>query len=137
MAARPERERVGRDNSFHALWPGPLALAVPGWLWLVVLYFALVFGLAWMLAPDTRLILWVGALGPGVIGLIDLVRRLRTDHYEWRHPQAGLVVTRAGLVDRLTFRECGWYLPVLVLPVPLWLLGLGLSATFLRTWLLL
>lgn len=137
MAARPERERVGRDNSFHALWPGPLALAVPGWIWLVVLYFALVFGLAWMLAPDTRLILWVGALGPGVIGLIDLVRRLRTDCYEWRHPQAGLVTTQAGIVDRLTFRECGWYLPVLVLPVPLWLLGLGLSATFLRTWRLL
>lgn len=137
MAARPERERIGRDDSFHALWPGPLALAVPGWIWLVVLYFAAVFGLAWTQQPDTRLILWVGALGPGVIGLIDLVRRLRTDRYEWRHPQAGPVVTQAGIVDRLTFRECGWYLPLVVLPVPLWLLGLGLSATFLRTWRLL
>ena len=137
MAARPERKRIGRDDSFHALWPGPLSLAVPGWIWLVVLYFAVVFGLAWAQEPDYTATLWTGALGPGVIGLTDLARRLRTDRYEWRHPQAGMVVTQAGIVDRLTFRECGWYLPVLVLPVALWLLGVGLSATFLRTWRLL
>lgn len=137
MAANGSRRRVGRDTSFLALWPGPLTLAVPTWIVLVVAYFAVVLGLGWGLRPDFTVATWAGAVGPGIIGLIDLVRRLRIGHYEWQHPHAGVVVSKASVIDRLTFRECGWYLPIIVLPLPLWLAGLGLSAAFLRSWRLL
>lgn len=126
--------RVGRDKSFIDVPVSPfLGIGVPVWLPLVLLYFAVVFTLGW-LWPDFVAATWAGAVGPGVIGLIDLIRRLRTRRYQWHHPQAGMVVTEASLLDRLTFRECGWYLPIIVLPLPLWLLGLGLSAAFLRSW---
>ncbi|MGE5514978.1 MAG: hypothetical protein ACM31D_04065 [Bacteroidota bacterium] len=126
--------RTGRDNSFIELPLLPfLALGLPVWLPLVILYFAGVFTLGW-LWPDFRAATWFAALGPGVIGLIDLLRRLRTRHYQWEHPQAGVVVTSASLVDRLTFRECGWYLHLVFIQLPLWVVGLALSAAFLRTW---
>lgn len=129
MARRP-----GRDSSFIAIPVLPfLAIGIPAWMPLVLLYFAVVFTLGW-LWPDFAAATWAGALGPGVIGLIDLICRLRTRQYQWHHPQAGPVVTTASVLDRLTFRECGWYLPLIVLPLPLWLLGLGLSAAFVRTW---
>lgn len=134
MAGPARRGRVGRDASFRPLWPGPLALGVPVWGWLVVLYFAAVLGLGWWCHPDFTAATWTAAVGPGLVGMVDLIRRLRTRHYLWHHPQAGEVVTAAGVLDRLTFRECGWYLPVLVLPVPLWLAGIALSVVFLREW---
>lgn len=126
--------KLGKDNSFIELPLLPfLALGIPVWLPLVILYFAVMFTLGW-LWPDFRAANWAAALGPGVIGLIDPIRRLRTRHYQWQHPQAGMVVAEASVVDRLTFRECGWYLHLLVLQLPLWVVGLALSATFLRTW---
>lgn len=126
--------KVGKDTSFIELPLLPfMALGLPVWLPLVILYFAVVFTLGW-LWPDFRAATWAGALGPGIIGVIDLIRRLRTRHYQWEHPQAGVIVTPASVLDRLTFRECGWYLHLLVLQVPLWVVGLGLSAAFLRTW---
>jgi hypothetical protein len=132
MAKGDGAGRVGRDRSFFPLLPGPISIGIPIWLPLVILYFAVVFTLGG-LWPDFRAATMAAAIGPGVIGLLDLVLRLRTRHYQWHHPQAGLVVTKASVVDRLTFRECGWYLP-LIAPVPLWVLGLGLSVAFLRSW---
>lgn len=133
MAKGDGARRVGRDRSFLDLPVLPfLAIGIPIWLPLVIVYFAVVFTLGW-LWPDFRAATMAAAIGPGVIGLLDLVLRLRTSQYEWHHPQAGWVVTKASVVDRLTFRECGWYLP-LIAPVPLWVLGLGLSVAFLRSW---
>lgn len=125
--------RIGQDKSFIPLMLGPVGWGVPVWLPLVIVYFATVFGLGW-LWPDFRAATLFAAIGPGLIGLLDLVLRLRTGHYRWHHPQAGEVVTKAGLMDRLTFQECGWYLPIVVLPLPLWVVGLGLSAVFLKSW---
>lgn len=125
--------RIGRDNSFIILGLGPLGIGVPKWLGLVLVYFATIFGLAGSIDPDFHIATPVAAIGPGVIGLIDLTLRLRTNRYEHR-VQGMVLVTRANLFDRLTFRECGWYLPILTLPLPLWLLGFSLSAAFLRSW---
>ena len=61
--------------------------------------------------------------GPALLGLIDLIRRLRTVEYYSTTPLGLEVTHHASLVDRLTFRECGWYLPLLNAPIPLWLLG--------------
>lgn len=128
------RRRIGRDASFIPLMLGPLGIGIPKWMVLVVVYFAVVFTLGWSEAPDDRSSTFAAALGPGVIGLIDLGLRLRTTHYHWTSPTAGPMIARAGIVDRLTFQECGWYLPLLALPLPLWLVGLGLSAAFARSW---
>jgi hypothetical protein len=129
--------KVGRDTSFIDVPVLPfLGIGIPVWLPLVLLYFAVVISLG-SLWPDFVAAKWAGALGPGIIGLLDLIRRLRTTAYQWQHPQAGLITTRASVLDRLTFRECGWYFPLLVLPLPLWLVGMGLSAAFLNTWRLL
>ncbi len=65
----------------------------------------------------------MAASGQAVLGLIDLLRRLRTVDYRAVMPQGQIVTLPASLVDRLTFRECGWYLPFLFVPLPLWLLG--------------
>lgn len=126
--------KIGRNDSLIELPLLPfLALGIPVWLPLVILYFAVVFTLGWI-QPDFRAATWAAALGPGVIGLIDLIKRLRTGAYQWEHPQAGWVVAKASLLDRLTFRDCGWYLDLLVLQFPLWMVGLALSAAFLRSW---
>lgn len=126
--------KIGRNNSFIELPLLPfLALGIPVWLPLVLLYFAVVFTLGWAL-PDFRAANWAAAVGPGLIGVIDLIQRLRTSAYQWDHPQAGSVVTRASLLDRLTFRDCGWYVDLLVLQFPVWMAGLGISAAFLRGW---
>jgi len=127
--------RVGRDDSFITLMAGPVGLGIPRWLPLVLLYFAVVFGLGSVETPfGQQAMLVAGAAGPGVIGLWDLFRRLVTTHYAWTNDAGGTMVSPASVLDRLTFRECGWYLPVLVLPLPLWFLGFLLSAAFARSW---
>lgn len=118
------RQRVGRDDSFIPLMLGPVGFGIPRWLVLVVLYLVIVFALAWNTdwigeGPAN----WFAASGPTLIGLIDLVRRLRTTCYAWINPAGGEIVSPASVVDRLTLRECGWYFPLLALPLPLWLIG--------------
>lgn len=127
--------RIGRDTSFIPLMLGPVGIGIPRWMPLVLLYFTAVFGLASLdgpLGPQASTL--AAALGPGIIGLLDLTLRLRVSHYEWVNPAGVTVVTEASILDRLTFRECGWYLPVIVLPLPWWLLGTGLSVAFTRSW---
>lgn len=125
--------RIGRDNSFLALPFGLFAIGVPVWIGLLILYlltcFALV-SLADCLPPDTSK--HFAGSGPALLGLIDLVRRLRTVEYCWFN-QFGLeTCQRASLLDRLTFRECGWYLPIFNVPLPLWLLGGALTIILLN-----
>lgn len=121
--------RTGRDDSFI-----PLGIfGIPVWLGLVVLYvlacFAL-YSLADWLPPGA--VTQFALSGPALLGLIDLIRRLRTTEYHVTTP-LGLEVTHyAPLVDRLTFRECGWYLPILFAPIPLWLLGGAISVLVLK-----
>lgn len=129
--------RTGRDDNYALIIPlGPVGIGVPAWLPLVFAYFAAVAAALLVGGADedyfaARL---VGAFGPGMIGAVDLIRRLRATDYVWRHPQAGYVTNRASILDRLTFRECGWRLPVLFVPVPLWVAGGALPAVFLRSW---
>ena len=112
--------RTGRDNSYLPLGP----FGIPVWLGLVVLYllgcFTLV-SLADWLPPDAAK--HFAGSGPALLGLIDLIRRLRTVEYCSTSPLGLEVTHHASLLDRLTFRECGWYLPILNAPLPLWLLG--------------
>lgn len=127
--------RIGRDRSFIFVGIGPVGIGIPRWLPLVLLYFGALFAVAWNAHPVwPPAANWIAALGPGVIGLFDLAGRLRTTHYEWVNAAGLVLVAEASLVDRLTFRECGWYLPIVVLPLPLWLLGALLSVAFGRSW---
>jgi hypothetical protein len=117
-------KRTGRDDSFIALgfW------GIPVWMGLVVAYLVICFTLvsfADWLPPHTAD--YFAGSGPALLGLIDLVRRLRTVAY-CTVTSLGLEVTHhAAVLDRLTFRECGWYLPLFNAPLPLWLLGGGLT----------
>ena len=127
-------KKVGRDTSIIPLMVGPFGIGIPKWLGLVVVYFAVVFALGWGVEDGFRAATLFAAMGPGLIGLVDLVLRLRTTHYHWVNGLGVEVVNQASLVDRLTFQECGWYLPVLNLTLPLWLVGMGLSAVFTHSW---
>lgn len=131
------RRRTARDDNYALIAPlGPFGIGAPAWLPLVFAYLAAVAA-AWVVGgagDDYFAARLVGAVGPGVIGAVDLIRRLRATDYVWRHPQAGYVTNKASILDRLTFRECGWRLPVLFVPVPLWVAGGALSAIFLRSW---
>lgn len=128
------KRRIGSDNSFLPLMAGPVGLGIPKWLPLVAVYFGVIFALAWSEPSWPRSATLAAALGPGVIGLIDLTLRLRTTHYEWINSEGRRLVGEASVIDRLTFRECGWYLPIINLPLPLWLLGMGLSTAFTHSW---
>ena len=128
-AWRQRWQRTGTDTSYINLG----LFAVPVWLGLFVLYIAFCLTVAYFhdwipLSVGS----YVAGSGPGLLGLIDLTIRLRTTHYTL--PTAlGLTVTRhASVIDRLTFAECGWYIPVFVAPVPLWLIGGGLTVIFLN-----
>jgi hypothetical protein len=130
-AARRRWSRVGRDNSFFVIGR-VIGIGVPVWLGWLALYLALTLSAvlyADQLPPGTANRIAGG--GPAWIGLIDLVQRLRATDYV-AFVLNGQEVTRpAGLIDRLTFRECGWYLPILALPLPLWLLGLIITTQLL------
>lgn len=120
----PPPNRIGQDDSIIPVMAGPIGFGIMRWMPLALLYLAVVLALGWFSdslgwQPAT----WAAKIGPAVIGMIDLVRRLRTSHYAWRNPAGGISVTAASLLDRLTFRECGWYFPLIALPLPLWLLG--------------
>ncbi|MGE4280384.1 MAG: hypothetical protein AB7G62_12395 [Magnetospirillum sp.] len=120
----PPPRRIGHDDSIIPVTVGPVGIAVMRWMPLVMLYLAVVLGLGWYSdslgwQPATR----AAQIGPALIGMLDLIRRLRTTHYAWRNPAGGISVSAASIVDRLTFRECGWYFPLIALPLPLWLLG--------------
>jgi len=112
--------RIGRDDSFIPLG----VFGVPVWLGLAVLYligcFALLMLADWL--PPNAGNHFAGS-GPALLGLIDLIRRLRTTEYYVSTPLGLQVTHHASLVDRLSFRECGWYLPILFAPIPLWILG--------------
>lgn len=120
--------RIGRDDSFI-----PLGIfGVPVWFGFAVLYLIGCFAflmLADWLPPNASN--HFAASGPALLGLIDLIRRMRTIEYFVSTPFGLEVTHHASLVDRLTFRECGWYLPILFAPIPLWLLGGGITATIL------
>jgi hypothetical protein len=100
--------------------------SIPVWLGLVVAYLAICFALVtladWL--PPHAADYFAGS-GPALLGLIDFVRRLHTVVY-YTVTSLGLEVTHhASVLDRLTFRECGWYLPLF--NVPLWLLDAGVT----------
>ena len=127
-AARCRWSRIGRDNSFYVVGRGVVGIGIPVWLGWVLLDLVLtVLAVAYAddLPPGTANRIAGGA--PACLGLIDLTQRLRATNYV-AFLLNGCEVTRpASLVDRLTFRECGWYLPILALPLPLWLLSLIIS----------
>lgn len=116
--------RIGHDDSIIPLTVGPVGFGVMRWTPLALLYLVVVLALGWQAESwgwEPAII--AAKIGPALIGIMDLIRRLRTSHYAWRNPAGGVSVTPAGLLDRLTFRECGWYFPLVALPLPLWLVG--------------
>lgn len=118
------KPRLGRDNNYFPVMLGPVGFGIPLWLPLVIVYFIIVFTLvsyADVVGPRAANVF--AASGPSIIGLIDLVRRLRTTRYAWINPAGWEVVSEASIVDRLTMRECGWYFGIINLPLPLWLIG--------------
>ncbi|MBP1682149.1 MAG: conserved rane protein of unknown function [Proteobacteria bacterium] len=130
--ARPRWSRVGRDNSFYVIGRGVVGIGIPVWLGWVALYLVLTLSAvvyADQLPPGTANRIAGG--GPAWIGLIDLVQRLRATDYVALLLNGQEVTRPASLIDRLTFRECGWYLPLLALPLPLWLLGLIITTLLL------
>nr|CAM75372.1 conserved hypothetical protein, membrane [Magnetospirillum gryphiswaldense MSR-1] len=121
---KPWHRRTGQDDSVIPLMVGPAGFGLMRWLPLVIVYLVVVLGLG-AFADEIG---WGPAslaakIGPACIGGLDLIRRLRTSHYRWVNPGGGISVTPASLLDRLTFRECGWYFPLINAPLPLWLLG--------------
>lgn len=122
---RPRWYRLGRDDSFiYMVSLGPICIGIPVWLGWVLLYLLvtlLAAAYADRLPADAPNKIAGG--GPMLLGLIDLVQRLRAREYAAILPTGLVVIQPASLLDRLTFRECGWYLPILSLPLPLWFLG--------------
>ena len=124
--------RIGRDNSFYIVGRGVIGWGIPVWLGWVALYLVLTLSAvvyADQLPPGTANRIAGG--GPAWIGLIDLVQRLRATDYVAFLLNGQEVTRPASLIDRLTFRECGWYLPILALPLPLWLLSLIITTQLL------
>ena len=128
----PRWSRIGRDDSFYVIGSDRFGFGVPVWLGWVLLYLLLTLSavaFADQLPPDAANRIAGG--GPACLGLIDLIERLRATRYVAFVLNGSEVTRPAGLLDRLTFRECGWYLPILALPLPLWLLGAMISAELL------
>lgn len=124
--------RIGRDNSFYVVGRGLVGFGVPVWLAWVLLYLLLTLSavaFADQLPPAAAN--RIAGTGPASLGLIDLVQRLRATRYVAFVLNGSEVTRPASLIDRLTFRECGWYLPILALPLPLWLLGAMISVELL------
>lgn len=123
--------RIGRDDSFFVIG-GVIGIGIPVWLGWVVLHLALTLSAvvyADQLPPGTAN--RIAGSGPAWIGLIDLVQRLRATDYV-AFVLNGREVTRpASVIDRLTYRECGWYLPILSAALPLWLLALLITTLLL------
>ena len=116
-------QRTGGDRSNMNLG----IFAVPVWMGLAVIYMIACLAVAyfqdWL--PSNAQV-YIPVCGPGLLGLIDLINRLRTTQYALTTP-LGVTVTRpASIIDRLTFEECGWYVRFPTLPVPslpVWLIG--------------
>ena len=126
--------RIGRDDSFHVIGGGLIGFGVPVWLGWVLLYLLLTLSavaFADQLPPATANRIAGG--GPACLGLIDLIQRLRATQYVAFLLNGSEITRPTSLIDRLTFRECGWYLPILALPLPLWLLGAMISAELLTS----
>ena len=128
-AWRQHWQRTGSDSSYINFG----LFAVPAWIGLVVAFIAVCLTAAYFddwLPNNAKF--YIPGSGPGLLGLIDLLNRLRTTHYIL--PTAlGLSVTRqTSAIDRLTFAECGWYMPFFGAPVPLWLIGAGLTVVLIR-----
>ena len=127
--SRGRWSRIGRDDSFYVIGRGVIAIGVPVWLGWVLLYLLLTMSavvFADELPPGTANRIAGG--GPAWIGLLDLVQRLRATHHVDFLLNGREVTRPASLIDRLTFRDCGWYLPILSVPLPLWLVGSMISA---------
>ena len=116
-------QRTGGDRSNMNLG----IFAVPVWMGLAVIYMAACLAVAYFkdwLPSNAQIYMPVS--GTGLLGLVDLINRLRTTQYESITP-LGVTVTRpASIIDRLTFEECGWYVRFPTLPVPslpVWVIG--------------
>ena len=116
-------QRTGGDGSNMNLG----IFVVPVWMGLAVIYMAACLAVLYFkdwLPSNAQVYMPVS--GPGLLGLIDLINRLRTIQYVSPTP-LGLTVTRpASIIDRLTFEECGWFVRFPTLPVPslpVWLIG--------------
>lgn len=131
-AARSRWSRIGRDNSFYIIGRGVIGWGIPVWLGWVAFYLTLTLSavaFADLLPPETAN--WIAGAGPAWIGLIDLVQRLRATDYVAFLLNGQEVTRPASVIDRLTYRECGWYLPLLAVPQPLWLLALLITTLLL------
>lgn len=126
------KPRRGRDDSFIPIPLLPfLGIGIPRWGWMALV----LIGGGLLFASYTDEIgqepgrLFVG-IWPIFCGALDLMRRLRTTDYEF--VEMGMtVVAKASLVDRLTLQECGWFLPIGFIQIPLWALGIGFGITYL------
>jgi hypothetical protein len=126
----------GDDTYRSLLHLGPAGIGYPVWIWLVLAYLAVVLSavaLNQWLDFDSQVPNRIAGSGPALLGLIDLLRRLRTVAYRIDTPLGLGVTIPASVLDRLTFRECGWYLPILGVPLPLWLLGYAVTAILLTS----
>jgi hypothetical protein len=126
------RRRVGRDDSFIEFG----IVGIPRWLFLILAYLVVIFVAALALPP------WIGehvanrlaGVGPALLGIVDAWRRLRTVQYVTRSALGLEITHNSSVIDRLTMRECGWYLPVLAIPLPVWLIGLVASVEIVQIW---
>ena len=124
-------QRTGGDSSNMNLG----IFAIPVWMGLAVIYMAACLAVAYFkdwLPSNAQVYMPVS--GPGLLGLIDLINRLRTTQYASITPLGLAVIRPASIVDRLTFEECGWYVRFPTLPVPslpLWLIGGGITVALL------
>ncbi|MBF0239703.1 MAG: hypothetical protein HQM12_18540 [SAR324 cluster bacterium] len=126
--------RVGRDDSVKPIriFRG-FGIGIYSWLWYVLFYIMLMIGgheLIGDTAWGTALMDFLHWFLVALLGAYDLLQRLRTREYAWVNDTGQEMILKASLLDRLTFKECGRYFVLIILPIPLWLVCLPLAWSF-------
>ncbi|MEO5369671.1 MAG: hypothetical protein H7833_06295 [Magnetococcus sp. DMHC-1] len=126
---RKLRHRVGRTRDNDMQLVGPLWLN--RWaVWFIPLFLIVLFGGSalfgkypwgkWLVSH----VAWMLVVG---LALFDLIHRLRLTHFAMEFTPGIEHHIQAKWWQKLFYRECGWSLLFIAIPIPIWLLAGGLT----------